>query len=90
MFAAEKGPLYDIAALNAAAALGVAGQAGKLANVMALAREALNSGRRAADAREAHRVLAAEPVAVFSRNLALRRLRLMWFSRMLSGEILMA
>jgi hypothetical protein len=88
VFAAEKGPLYDIAAL------GVAGQAGKLANVMALAREALNSGRRTADAREAHRVLAAEPVAVFSltargRNLALRRLRLMWFSRMLSGEILM-
>ena len=38
VFAAEKGPLYDIAAL------GVAGQAGKLANVMALAREALNSG----------------------------------------------
>ena len=44
VFAAEKGPLYDIAALNAAAALGVAGQAGKLANGMALAREALNSG----------------------------------------------
>ena len=39
VFAAEKGPLYDIAALGVAA-----GQAGKLANVMALAREALNSG----------------------------------------------
>lgn len=38
VFAAEKGPLYDISAL------GVAGQAGKLANEMALAREALNSG----------------------------------------------
>ena len=44
MFAAEKGPLYDIAALNVAAALAVAGQAGKLANGMALTREALNSG----------------------------------------------
>ena len=44
VFAAEKGPLYDIAALNAAPALVVAGQAGKLANGLALAREALNSG----------------------------------------------
>ena len=44
MFAAEQGPLYDIADLDAAAALGVAGQAGKLANGMALTREALNSG----------------------------------------------
>jgi anthranilate phosphoribosyltransferase len=43
VFAAEKGPLYDIAALNAAAALVVAGQAGKLANGLALARETLIS-----------------------------------------------
>jgi anthranilate phosphoribosyltransferase len=44
VFAAEKGPLYDIAALNAAAALVVAGRAAKLDNGMDLAREALDSG----------------------------------------------
>jgi len=44
VFAAEKGPLYDIAALNAAAALVVAGRAEKLENGMKLSREALDSG----------------------------------------------
>jgi len=68
VFAAEKGPLYDIAALNAAPALVVAGQAGKLAKRIGARTRGSKFRRRTADAREAHRVLAAEPVAVFSRT----------------------
>ena len=44
VFAAEKGPLYDIAALNTAAALVVADRAETLEEGMKLAREALDSG----------------------------------------------
>ncbi|HEV2296622.1 MAG TPA: anthranilate phosphoribosyltransferase [Tepidisphaeraceae bacterium] len=45
VLAAEKGPLYDIAALNAAAALVVAGGVGTIAEGLTLAREALDTGR---------------------------------------------
>jgi anthranilate phosphoribosyltransferase len=44
VFAAEKGPLYDIAALNTAAALVVADRAETLEAGMKQAREALDSG----------------------------------------------
>jgi anthranilate phosphoribosyltransferase len=42
---AQPGPMYDIAALNAAAALVVAGKAGELPEGLKLARQALDSGR---------------------------------------------
>jgi len=42
---AEKGPMYDVAALNAAAALVVAERAVDLREGLDLAREALDSGR---------------------------------------------
>ena len=45
VLAAEKGPLYDIAAINAAAALVVAGRATSLAEGLTLAREAIDAGR---------------------------------------------
>lgn len=45
VFAAEKGSLYDIAALNAAAALVVAGRALDIGEGLVLAREALDGGR---------------------------------------------
>ncbi len=45
VFAAEPGPLYDIAALNAAAALVVAGRAETIEAGLQLAREALDAGR---------------------------------------------
>jgi len=44
VLAAERGPLYDIAALNAAAALVVAGRAADLTEGLKLSREALDSG----------------------------------------------
>ncbi len=45
VLAAEKGPLYDIAALNAAAALVVAGRAERIDQALSLARVALDAGR---------------------------------------------
>jgi anthranilate phosphoribosyltransferase len=45
VLAAEKGPRYDIAALNAAAALVVAERASNLAEGLTMARDALDSGR---------------------------------------------
>ncbi|MGB7157379.1 MAG: anthranilate phosphoribosyltransferase [Tepidisphaeraceae bacterium] len=45
VLAAERGSLYDIAALNAAAALVVAGRAATLDEGLTLAREAIDSGR---------------------------------------------
>jgi anthranilate phosphoribosyltransferase len=45
VLAAEKGPRYDIAALNAAAALVVAERASDLAEGLTMARDALDSGR---------------------------------------------
>ncbi len=45
VLAAEKGPLYDIATLNAAAALVVAGRAATLGDGLALARDAIDTGR---------------------------------------------
>ncbi len=45
VLAAEKGPLYDIAALNAAAALVVAGRVERIDEGLTLAREALDAGR---------------------------------------------
>ena len=45
VLAAEMGPLYDIAALNAAAALVVAGRVETIGDGLTLAREALDGGR---------------------------------------------